>query len=127
MKTKFKIPIINASKIALKSFLIVFIFGSLMVYKRTSLDKSIEELEYQVTLSKDFDDNKNDENEHQPNNNRSKFDHLKNLKYLINATCHIAQQENSAAIKALEDDNKRNLDNVKGLKSAKMQNTFLNQ
>ena len=81
MKTKFKIPIINASKIALKSFLIVFIFGSLMVYKRTSLDKSIEELEYQVTLSKDFDDNnKNDENVHQPNNNRSKFDHLKNLK-----------------------------------------------
>ena len=81
MKTKFKIPIINASKIALKSFLIVFIFGSLMVYKRTNLDKSIEELEYQVTLSKDFDDNnKNDKNEHQPNNNRSKFDHLKNLK-----------------------------------------------
>ena len=77
MKTKFKIPIINASKIALKSFIIVFIFGSLMVYKRTSLEESKEgmkEFEYQMTLSKDDDDII------KPNNNDFKFDHLKNLK-----------------------------------------------
>ena len=78
MKTKFKIPIINASKIALKSFIIVFIFGSLMVYKRTSLDESMEameEFEYRVTLSKDDDDDII-----KPNDNDFKFDHLKNLK-----------------------------------------------
>ena len=78
MKTKFKIPITNASKIALKSFIIVFVFGSLMVYKRTSLEESKEgmkEFEYQMTLSKDDDDDII-----KPYNNDFKFDHLKNLK-----------------------------------------------
>ena len=78
MKTKFKIPITNASKIALKSFIIVFVFGSLMVYKRTSLDESkegMEEFEYQMTLSKDDDDDII-----KPYNSDFKFDHLKNLK-----------------------------------------------
>ena len=50
-------------------------------------------------------------------------------RYLMNATCHIAQRDNTAAINALEDDNKilkTRMDNVKGWKDMKWQNKFLN-
>ena len=56
------------------------------------------------------------------------FVFLKN-RYLMNATCHIAQRDNTAAINALEDDNKivkTSLDNVKGWKDMQLQNKFPN-
>ena len=73
MTTKLKIPVIRSSKVAFKSFIIVFIMASMMVYKTRILDESdlIKEFEDQVTLSQ-HDDN-------EPNNGPN-FDHLKNLR-----------------------------------------------